>query len=160
VNQGSSRGAEIIDWSVSNLRYGRSILIDRAGNVLAGNQVTKDAIKRGAKIRTVTTDGEEVIAVQRTDVDLNGTDQEREKARGLALADNRASEVGYVADIEQLLEHQASGVDLTPLYRQDELDAMIASQTPPDVEFKEYTEDVENDVEFHECPECHHKWPK
>ena len=27
-------------------------------------------------------------------------------------------------------------------------------------EFPEYTEDVENSVEYIECPECGHKWPK
>ena len=27
-------------------------------------------------------------------------------------------------------------------------------------EFPEYTEDVENDVEYLTCPECGHKWPK
>lgn len=34
------------------------------------------------------------------------------------------------------------------------------SADAPDVEFKEYAEDVVNEVEYHECPECHHKWPK
>ena len=32
--------------------------------------------------------------------------------------------------------------------------------TPPNVEFPEYTEDVEKEVEFITCPECGHKWPK
>ena len=27
-------------------------------------------------------------------------------------------------------------------------------------EFKEYDEGVEDEVEFHECPECGHQWPK
>jgi ParB-like chromosome segregation protein Spo0J len=27
-------------------------------------------------------------------------------------------------------------------------------------EFKEYTEDVENEVQFIECPECNHRFPK
>ncbi|MDQ3747986.1 MAG: ParB N-terminal domain-containing protein [Acidobacteriota bacterium] len=29
-----------------------------------------------------------------------------------------------------------------------------------DVEFKEYTEDVENEVQFITCPNCEHKFPK
>ncbi len=32
--------------------------------------------------------------------------------------------------------------------------------TPPNVEFKEYDESVENEVEYLTCPECGHKWPK
>lgn len=36
---------------------------------------------------------------------------------------------------------------------------MIPDDEPlPD--FKEYTEDVEKEVEYIECPECGHKWPK
>lgn len=30
----------------------------------------------------------------------------------------------------------------------------------PDVEFKEYTEDVENEVQYIDCPKCGHKFPK
>ncbi len=30
----------------------------------------------------------------------------------------------------------------------------------PNVEFKEYDESVANEVEYHECPQCNHKWPK
>lgn len=30
----------------------------------------------------------------------------------------------------------------------------------PDVTFKEYDESVEDEVEWLECPECHHRWPK
>lgn len=29
-----------------------------------------------------------------------------------------------------------------------------------EIDFKEYDESVENDVEYNECPECGHKWPK
>ena len=28
-----------------------------------------------------------------------------------------------------------------------------------DIEGKEYTEEVANEVKYHECPECHHKFP-
>lgn len=31
---------------------------------------------------------------------------------------------------------------------------------PPNIEFKEYDESVADDVEYIECPECGHKWPK
>jgi hypothetical protein len=31
---------------------------------------------------------------------------------------------------------------------------------PLNVEFPEYDESIENEVEWLECPECHHKWPK
>lgn len=28
------------------------------------------------------------------------------------------------------------------------------------IEFPEYDEGIENEVEYHECPECGHQWPK
>jgi hypothetical protein len=31
---------------------------------------------------------------------------------------------------------------------------------PPNVEFKEYDESAADDVEYLECPSCHHRWPK
>lgn len=34
-----------------------------------------------------------------------------------------------------------------------------AGIVPPSVEFKEYDESVENEVKYHECPSCGHKWP-
>lgn len=36
---------------------------------------------------------------------------------------------------------------------------MIDSEVP-DVDFKEYDESIENEVEFIECPSCGHKFPK
>ena len=39
------------------------------------------------------------------------------------------------------------------------LDAMLDSEVP-DVEFKEYDESIEDEVEFVECPSCGHKFPK
>ena len=35
-----------------------------------------------------------------------------------------------------------------------------AGLIPPGLEFKEYDESVEGDVEYITCPECGHKWPK
>jgi len=31
---------------------------------------------------------------------------------------------------------------------------------PPDVEFPEYDESIADEVEYLECPECGHRWPK
>lgn len=38
--------------------------------------------------------------------------------------------------------------------------AVSAGIVPPNVEFKEFDESVADEVEFLECPECGHKWPK
>ena len=38
--------------------------------------------------------------------------------------------------------------------------AVNAGIVPPDIDWKEYDESAADDVEFHECPSCGHKWPK
>lgn len=38
--------------------------------------------------------------------------------------------------------------------------AVNAGIVPPDVDWKEYDETAADDVEFNECPECGHRWPK
>jgi len=130
VNKGTERGHYVLDWSLTELGAGRSILADADGVVIAGNKTLEAAADHQLPIRVIPTDGKELVVVQRTDLRLTGKGKERDKARQLAIADNRASEVGYSADIETLLAHAQSGVDLSPLYRGDELDALLADLTP------------------------------
>lgn len=130
VNTGTDRGSEMLDWSITNLHFGRSIVVDRGGRVIAGNQVTKYALKKGAKIRVIPTTGDDLIVHQRVDLDLNGDGQAREQARLLAISDNRVSEVNYHADAEMLLTHQASGIDLAPMYDAGEIAALMDSLIP------------------------------
>jgi hypothetical protein len=130
VNKGTERGHFQLDWSLTELGAGRSILTDADGVVIAGNKTLEAAADRQLPVRVIETDGKELVVVQRTDLRLQGNGKEATKARQLAIADNRVSELNYVADIEQLLAHQAAGIDLSPLYLQDELDAMLASLTP------------------------------
>lgn len=132
VNKGTERGAYMVDWSLTELGAGRSILADASGNVLAGNKTLEAAVEHGFPVRVVETDGKELVVVQRRDLDLNGNEKQRGKARQMAIADNRASEVGYAPDAEILLAHQANGVDISPMFRDDEIDLYIESLTPDD----------------------------
>lgn len=159
VNKGTERGAKVIDWSLTELGAGRSILADADGVVIAGNKTLQGAINHGLPIRVVETEGEELVVVQRKDLRLTGKGDERKRARQLAIADNRASEVGYVPDVTTLLEHIGSGVDVEALFDEAEVKALMDGLMPPNVEFKEYDESVENEVKYHECPNCQHRWP-
>ena len=122
----------MVDWSLTELGAGRSILADASGNVLAGNKTLEAAVEHGFPVRVVETDGKELVVVQRRDLDLNGNEKQRSKARQMAIADNRASEIGYAPDAEILLEHRANGVDISPMFRDDEIDLYIESLTPDD----------------------------
>lgn len=134
VNKGSERGAYMIDWSMTELGAGRSILADRSGNVLAGNKTLEAAAEHGFPVRVVPSDGKELIVVQRTDLDLNGTEKERGKARQMAIADNRSQVVSYTEDIEMLLSHQAAGIDLSPMWKPEEIEQLMARLTPQTVD--------------------------
>lgn len=86
VNLGTEQGAKVIEESLSAYGAGRSILADRNGVVIAGNKTLQNAPKAGIeKIRVVPTNGDELVVVQRLDLDL----EHDAKARGLAIVDNR-----------------------------------------------------------------------
>lgn len=126
VNKGTERGAKVIDWSLTELGAGRSILADADGVVIAGNKTLQGAISHGLPIRVIETEGDELVVVQRKDLRLTGKGNERKRARQLAIADNRASEIGYVPDVTTLLEHIGSGVDIEAMFDEAEVKALMA----------------------------------
>ena len=81
------RSKRIIGQSLDQCGAGRSILADSTGEVIAGNGVLEQAEKRGIKIKTVETDGSELVVVVRKDLKPGD-----EKRKLLALADNAASD--------------------------------------------------------------------
>ena len=104
--------------SLKRYGAGRSILIDKWGNVIAGNKTLEGAKAVGLEdCQVVKSDGTKLIAVQRTDLDIND-----KAARELAIADNRASELGleWDADVLKALETEVD-VDLSPFWDEREL---------------------------------------
>lgn len=79
---------KVIRKSLKELGAGRSIVIDKEGEIIAGNGVYEQAAKLGLKTRVIETDGSELVVVKRTDL---ATDDEKRKK--LALADNAASDM-------------------------------------------------------------------
>lgn len=66
------------------------------------------------------------------------------------------------AELDALLSEVKSGESAVQqmLAELAQKEGMYFEAPPPDVEFKEYDESVADDVEYIECPECGHKWPK
>lgn len=121
ANRGTKRGAEVLGYSITNLGTGRSILADSEGNVIAGNKTLEAAKRAGIKgVRVVQTDGTELIVVQRTDLNLTTDD----KAKALALADNRAGQVGLDWDPAVLAELDKE-IELDPMFSDVELDVLL-----------------------------------
>lgn len=91
----SDKNKEVIRRSLMECGAGRSVVIDRDGELIAGNGVFEQAKKLGIKPKIVETDGSELVVVRRTDL---GTDDE--KRRRLAMADNAAGDaVDWNADL-------------------------------------------------------------
>lgn len=103
ANKGTNRGRRLIEDSLRNFGAGRSVLVDRRGKLIAGNKTVEAAKKLRKKIRVIVTKGEELVVVQRADLDLKSN-----TARQLAVADNRASELDLDWNAENL-----EGVDLS-----------------------------------------------
>ncbi len=106
-NQGTDEGRQLMQRSLSELGAGRSILVDRNGNVIAGNKTQEAAIKAGIrKVRVIETDGTELVAVKRTDIDIDSA-----KGRELALVDNLATQVNLAWDEAELEAMDVEGFD-------------------------------------------------
>lgn len=124
ANKGTERGRYMVETSLRETGAGRSILLDADGRIIAGNKTFEAATDIGLPVRIIETDGKELIAVQRVDLDLSdptGT------ARKLAYYDNRASQVGLEWDVEQVLSDINAGVDLSHMFHDDELDKLLGS---------------------------------
>jgi hypothetical protein len=77
-------GMSVLEKSIRQNKFGRSVLVDRNNRIIAGNGVVETASAIGeTKIKIVETTGEELVVVKRTDVDLDS-----KQGREMALADN------------------------------------------------------------------------
>ena len=79
ANRGTERGGAMIERSLRTCGVGRSILIDKNGKIIAGNKTAGNAGMIGIEdVQVVESNGTKLIAVQRTDLDLdNETDTPR-----------------------------------------------------------------------------------
>jgi hypothetical protein len=91
-NAGTETGQKLLEKSLRQFGAGRSILIDKNNRIIAGNKTVEQATNVGLKdVVIVETTGDKIVAVKRTDIDLDSP-----QGRELALADNAVA----VADIE------------------------------------------------------------
>lgn len=121
----TERNLSAITTALRKVGAGRSIVIDEAGVVLAGNATIQAAAKAGiTKVRVVETDGREIVAVRRSGL------SKRQKAE-LAVYDNRAAELAGGWDEAMLTALAGDGLDLGDLFSDRELGrlGLIAAQT-------------------------------
>ena len=129
ANKGTPRGSAMLEKSLREYGAGRSVLVDKAGRIIAGNKTIEAAGSIGLDDAVmVETDGTRVVIVKRTDLDLDSP-----QGRGLAIADNRVAEVGLDWDLEAL-EKIGEELDLNQFWFDDEL---------PEIDFSSIDEDDE-----------------
>jgi hypothetical protein len=121
----------------------RVIVNQRTGYLVDGHLRVMEALKAGAP------------SVPVVYVDLD----EAEEALILATLDPLSALAGTdAAALDALLRDVSTG--------EASVQAMLAGLAegaglqPPDVEFREYDEGIENEVQYCECPNCGHKFPK
>lgn len=115
-NRHTEFGQHLLEESLRKFGAGRSILVDRNGNIIAGNGVTETAAAIGLEdVEVVQTDGKKLVVVQRTDLDLDSPE-----GRELALADNMTALKGIDIDLEKVKEDlgedlaKAWGMEIIP----------------------------------------------
>jgi DNA modification methylase len=111
-NKGSENGAEMIRKSFEKFGAGRSILLDKNNRIIAGNKSVE--FSGIDDVLIVESDGTQLIAVKRTDIDLDSP-----QGREMALADNASAKANIVFDAE-LIEAELGeavcvewGIDVT-----------------------------------------------
>jgi DNA modification methylase len=124
ANKGTERGQAALERSLREYGAGRAVLIDKHGHIIAGNKTVERAKALGLKLRVVKTDGTNLIAVQRDDLDLR-TDA---RAQELAIADNRVGELDLEWDVEMLKQLRADGMDLSAFWTDAEFAALLKDQ--------------------------------
>lgn len=132
-NKGSEFGQGLIEKSFEKFGAGRSILIDKNNKIIAGNKSTENyGALGGQDVIVVESDGKQLIAVKRTDIDLD-TPQGRE----MALADNATAKANIVWAEDIIAEEigvevaESWGIDMgkeIPEAEEDDFDT-----TPPEI---------------------------
>ena len=95
-NKHTEYGMSLLEKSLRENGAGRSILVDKDDNIIAGNGIVEAAINAGiSKTRIVEVTGDELVVVKRTDLELDS-----KQGREMALADNATAAANLSWDEE------------------------------------------------------------
>lgn len=129
-NKGSEFGNSLIEKSLRKFGAGRSILLDKNNRIIAGNKTIENAGAVGLEdIIVVETNGNQIVAVKRTDIDLDS-----KIGRELALADNASAKASITWDEDiikqdwQIEEVKDWGIDISFDILEAEEDDFVAPE--------------------------------
>ena len=99
-NKHTEYGMGLLEKSLRELGAGRSILIDKDNNIIAGNGIVEAAGSVGLEnVKIIETTGDEIIAVKRTDMTIDSRE-----GREMALADNATANADLSWDEDNIKE--------------------------------------------------------
>ncbi len=99
-NKHTEYGMGLLEKSLRENGAGRSVLVDKDDNIIAGNGIVEAAQKAGIlKTRIVEVTGDELVVVKRTDLELDS-----KKGREMAFADNATAAADLAWDEERIGE--------------------------------------------------------
>jgi DNA modification methylase len=125
ANKGTERGRQAIEASIREFGFADAGTLDKHNTIIGGNKRTLAAGVIGMnEAIIIDVDGTQPVYIRRNDLDLSSTEDDR--ARRLAYALNRSQQLSLDWDTEQLMADLNAGFDLSALFRQDELDELIA----------------------------------
>lgn len=143
-NKGTQYGQHLMSKSLQQFGAGRSILVDKNGRIIAGNKTAEAFGSIGLEnIKIVKSSGEELVVVQRDDIDLDTPE-----GREFALADNQTAKVNIDFDFELI---------------DSELENNVIEEWGIDVEDSKDGKDTDSedgdggDTEFTVTVKCHSK---
>jgi hypothetical protein len=143
ANTGTVRGTAMLERSIEDYGCGRSIVTDKNLTAIGGNKTLEAAVGVGVKETIlVHTTGEQLVVVVRDDLDLS-TDA---RARELAVADNRVSEVNLTWAVDMLQKIEGQGAMLDKFFTPKETEILLQQslafvpETNPEFSNKEVTD--------------------
>ncbi len=101
-------------------------MIDTRGRILGGHKTVEQAKHLGLPITVVPTTGQELVVVQRVDLDARTAP----RAQELALADNRVAELDLDWDPAVLRQLEQAGVALEAFWTPEEFARLLAPEGP------------------------------
>lgn len=97
-NKHTEYGMSLLEKSLREFGAGRSVLVDKDDNIIAGNGIVESAANAGiTRTRVVETTGDELVVVKRIDVVLDS-----KKGRRMAFADNATASADLEWDNENV----------------------------------------------------------
>lgn len=145
-NKHTEYGMSLLEKSLRELGAGRSILLDKDNNIIAGNGIVEAAGSVGLEnVKIVETTGDEIVAVKRTDMTLDS-----KEGREMALADNATSAIDLAWD-DGMIAEQADKFGFDPSKWGQEINSELNINDEDFLQDTEITKDKNKTIK---CPFC------